>query len=616
MNRQSKYLRMALATAASLIAALAVQGASAQTATGAAGAATGLSCDESLKAAFHPDAQTRVIQVKQVRKGDPYPNKTMEQIVYPNQPAVYGADLCLVKLLIGPGIAGPEGAPSTSAGIGIEIWLPEKSAWNQRFHAIGGSGTSNGTEESIPDRISSWTGGSDVRAAPRVAAEEGSVTSTSDSGQQIRSGAYMLRPDGSLNVEGIHDWNYRSLYEQAVKSKALAAAYYGRPVKFSYYDGASGGGRQAMHVARNLPEQYDGIVSRVPAMNWSEFIAQLYPTIVINRDLGGKAPTQAQLDLVSNAAIAACDVIGGKHMGFITDFKHCRYDPTRDADVLCASAGGRNRTDACVSMVEARAVNKFWYGMTSDGSVPDPAYDNGWDAQPTGVRRWFGLPRGTDLASILAGTQGSGVGTDMVAVAMGDVSLAPPGFVNATGLGKSGWKDMTYQQLAAAFDRARALQQTTGISATDPDLSRLRLAGTKLLHIANAHDDAIFSMGDRYVFDRVVEKMGGLEQVRPFYRFFYMPGLSHGLWSGSANADANPPTFARGQIYDMLTDWVEKGKEPGGIVSSAALRGTDMSMARHPFSDKVVKTMPFCAAPTSATYVAGDPFTASSYTCR
>jgi hypothetical protein len=53
-------------------------------------------------------------------------------------------NLCLVKLNVGPGNSGPADAPSTSAGIGIEIWLPTKENWNNRFHALGGAGWQSG----------------------------------------------------------------------------------------------------------------------------------------------------------------------------------------------------------------------------------------------------------------------------------------------------------------------------------------------------------------------------------------------------------------------------------------------------------------------------------------
>ena len=58
----------------------------------------------------------------------------------------------------------------------------------------------------------------------------------------------------------------------------------------------------------------------------------LWPHLVYQRDLGGKALSTAQLDLVSNAAIEACDIVGGQHMGYILDNAACTYDPTKDPD--------------------------------------------------------------------------------------------------------------------------------------------------------------------------------------------------------------------------------------------------------------------------------------------
>lgn len=93
-----------------------------------------LVCDETLKKRFKPDSLTSVVLVKQFRKG--------EQVALakdaPTTAPTASRDICLVKLNVGPGNAGPAGAPSTSRGIGIEIWLPSPANWNERIHAFGG----------------------------------------------------------------------------------------------------------------------------------------------------------------------------------------------------------------------------------------------------------------------------------------------------------------------------------------------------------------------------------------------------------------------------------------------------------------------------------------------
>ena len=125
----------------------------------------------------------------------------------------------------------------------------------------------------------------------------------------------------------------------------------------------------------------------VPAMVW--------PHIVFQRDLGGKPVSMAQQDYVSNAAIAACDVVGGVHLAYLIDPGQCRYNPVKDPAVICAGDGGKSLSPDCVSRVQAMAFNKIWYGPTSDGSVPDPARDNGWGGQLKGKHLWFGMARGS-----------------------------------------------------------------------------------------------------------------------------------------------------------------------------------------------------------------------------
>jgi Tannase and feruloyl esterase len=235
-----------------------------------------LACDDSMKTAFKPDAQTQVVLVKAFKQGDAL---TLSASAAPGTPTA-GGNLCLVKLNVGPGNSGPADAPSTSAGIGIEIWLPTKENWNSRFHAIGGAGWQGGPAGSATSIAST--------AAAGVAGVEGAVSSTTDTGHAGPGGAFAMNPDGTINKALWTDFASRAIHEQAVKTKALATAYYGTAPKYSYWDGGSTGGRQGLNLAQNHPADFDGMVALYPAINWTRFItAELYPQIVYQRDLGG-----------------------------------------------------------------------------------------------------------------------------------------------------------------------------------------------------------------------------------------------------------------------------------------------------------------------------------------
>ena len=244
----------------------------------------------------------------------------------------------------------------------------------------------------------------------------------------------------------------------AVKTKALTQAYFGKPAAYSYRDGFSTGGRQGHKEAQANPADFDGILAGAPAFNWTRFITnELYPQIVFQRDLGGANLTAGQLGAVSNAAINACDLVGGQHLGYIPDPSQCRYDPTLDPTVICSANGGTNSTANCVSPVQATAVDKIWYGQTRDGSVPSPAVDNSYALTLAGNQLWYGLPRGTSLTA-LAGATPFTISTDMVALELQNPTLATPIFQNATGNGMDGWKQLSYAQLGDAYDGGVALQ--------------------------------------------------------------------------------------------------------------------------------------------------------------
>jgi hypothetical protein len=567
-----------------------------------------LSCDDGMKTAFKPDAQTQVVLVKAFSAGDPL---TLSTPAPAGTPAAAGS-LCLVKLNVGPGNTGPADAPSTSAGIGIEIWLPAKAQWNNRFHALGGGGWQGGPAGSAAAIAST--------AAASVAGVEGAVSSTTDTGHAGPGGAFAMNPDGTINQVLWTDFASRAIHEQAVKTKALATAFYGSAPRYSYWDGGSTGGRQGLKLAQDHPADFDGMVALYPAIHWTRFItAELYPQIVYQRDLGGHPPTTAQLDLVSNAAIAACDVVGGQHLGYILDPASCTYDPTADAGVLCVASGGTNATSDCVTTAQAVAINKIWYGMTADGSVPDPAVDNGWSRafsstlMGDGTHRWFGMARGTSLWGSffsLFGLNGPGspngafpIAPDVVALELQNPTIADPSFVNLSGNGQALWKDLSYAQLSNAYDRGVALQAQFGnINTDNPDLGAYKNRGGKILTWHGLADELIFPQGTVNYYHRVAAQAGGMAATQEFFRLYMVPGLGHGTPNGTSNAAAIVPNFTPTQMYELLTAWVENAVVPERVDLQAA-------------SGSETRSMPVCVYPKAIRYVSGDPKRAENYTC-
>lgn len=234
-----------------------------------------LVCDDTLKAGFKPDTNTSVILVKAFKAGDPLIVSGAASASTPKA----ANDMCLVKMIVGPGNPGPAQAQSTSPGIGIEVWLPSKVKWNKRIHALGGGGWAGGTH-TLPTTISNGQGAT-------IAGKEGAVSSSTDTGHSglgstfppVVNGSWTLNPDGSINQATWKDFASRAIYELAVKTKALTTAYYGSPAKYSYWEGGSTGGRQGLRFAQEFPEISDG------KHGWRSFVNTLRRDYMSRMDL-------------------------------------------------------------------------------------------------------------------------------------------------------------------------------------------------------------------------------------------------------------------------------------------------------------------------------------------
>lgn len=579
---------------------------------------TPLACDMQGLGQVQIDAQTRIIAVQSFKAG--------EEVRLANSPAPHiqtTSDVCMVKLVVGPGNPGPAGAPSTSPGIGIEVWLPTREQWNQTIRAYGSGGWAGGFYADAT-RIGQSGGGNEMFLG---AVQKGYAVSGSDHGHggtvSGRNASFAMNPDGSINTVLWRDFAERSMLEQALKTKAVVKAYYGKAQSKAYFDGFSTGGRQAYKLAQKYPEQYDGILAGAPAFNWTRFItAELYPQIVMQQDVGRTIPN-AKLHAVNALALRSC---GGEQArwGFLRDPLACTYNPARDAAALCqgeigeTGVQGTNTQAICLRTHEAVAIKKIWYGITRDGRSPDPAQDNG----STGTlashqgQLWWGLTRGTDLTA-LAGEQAPfPISSQVVALSMRNPRIAQKGmFTNATGNAEDGWKNLKYADLAAAYERGLAMQaQFSDINTDSPDLTALRDRGAKVLSYHGLSDQLIMPQGSLNYFDRLAQRMGGINQLQGFNRLFFIPGFGHtgsfnltgsiGLNGTVTPASVVPlpqPATGRDEMFNALRAWVEKGMAPERIELTAA---------------SGLLSLPICSHPQKPVLTGTNPDVAASYTCR
>src|SRR5258706_4098952 len=112
-----------------------------------------------------------------------------------------------------------------------------------------------------------------------------------------------------------------------LKSKALISAFYSSTPKYSYWNGCSAGGRQAMKEAQRFPEDFDGIIAGAPGLDWTGRAAQAVRVLktLEQNDAARLAPPQLQL--LHRAAVDACDALDGVKDRLIGDPARCRFDP-------------------------------------------------------------------------------------------------------------------------------------------------------------------------------------------------------------------------------------------------------------------------------------------------
>jgi len=440
------------------------------------------------------------------------------------------------------------------AEIRFQVLLPD--GWNGRF-LMGGNG---GFAGSLDNDFSSVARGYAF-----------ADTDTGHQGSAIQAGWAMGHPDRLAN------YGHVAVHRTADTAKAIARAYYGRAAQYSYFEGCSNGGRQALMEAQRYPQDFDGLVAGAPAYDFTNiaggFVKNIQAVFPTRDSVRTPVVTADNLALIERAALEACDAADGVRDHVIGAPDTCRFS-------LAAVKACPNDTAApdCLTAAQRKAVAAIYAPATAGMQPIYPGQPVGGENDEYGWRLWItGVDQG-----LLAGTNGQAASLQM--------AFAPELFKYMV-LANPNWDYTTYDLANWARD-TKAVAPI--LNADNPDLSALKARGGKLIIWHGWADPALNAVSTINYYTRVRQRDPA---ASTFTRLYLLPGVGH------CNGGSGP---ARVDWLTAITDWVEKSKAPERLVSSK------MGPNGRP-----VRTRPICPHPQRAFYKgSGSTDDEQNFVCR
>ena len=424
--------------------------------------------------------------------------------------------------------------PSADSVIDVEVWMPEAARWNGKFQAVGNGG---------------WAGVISYAAMANAVAE-GYASASTDTGHKGGNALFAID-----HPEKLTDFAYRSVHEMVVTAKATITRYYSQGPRLSYWNGCSTGGRQGLMSAQRYPEDFDAILAGAPANYQTHLHAwDLAVSTPVLKDPASAVPA-AKLEMVNRTVVNACDARDGVADGVLNEPLKCTFDV---ASLQCKAGDAEN----CLTAPQVAALKRVYEpAKTSSGQVVFPG-------KVPGAEIGFG--------SYIGGQNAPGISVGSFQVAYNDA--------------KWDWR---------TFDLNKALpvvDQKVGaiVNAVNPDLSKFKARGGKLLMYHGWNDTAISPGNAIDYYTSVQKRMGGRQD--DFIRLFMAPGMNHcggGVGPNQVNWMA------------ALERWRESGVAPDRI--DAVRLGTN----------RVETSRPLCPYPQVAVYSGkGTTNDAGNFSCK
>jgi feruloyl esterase len=456
--------------------------------------------------------------------------------------------------------------PTSDSNIGIEVWMP-LSDWNGRFEQIGNGGFAGVF----------WYGFMlpELRRGFAIAAtDDGHTDPKTDQNWAIN------------HPEKVIDFGYRAVHVTSMRAKEIIDAFYGQAPRYSYFDGCSDGGREALMEAQRFPGDFNGILAGAPANFWTHLAAAVVWDEQALLDNPASYVPESKLPAIQAAALQACDGLDGVKDGLVEDPQRCHFDPSV---LLCKE----NDNSKCLTAEQVETVRKLYAGPRNPrtGKQIFPGHEPGAEAFIT------------DWPEMIIGSA-PGEGWEFP---VGNMFFADFVFANPA------WKFRAFN-----FDGDVALTDeklSPILNSTSPDLREFRNRGGKLIQYHGWADSVIAPRSSTGYYESVVRKMGGSARTESFYRLFMVPGMSHCAYGPGPNSFGGilqyglPHDDPDDDIVDALMRWVEHGVAPDKIVATK-FKDDDSSKG-------ILMTRPLCPFPAKAAWTRnGSTDDAANFVCK
>lgn len=442
-----------------------------------------------------------------------------------------------------------------SPQVSILMWLPAQT-WNGKFLQVGCGG---------------FCGVTYFISNCEKPLKQGYACITTDMGHKAEEAAGLQWAYN--NPQAVTDFAYRATHVTALAGKAIVASYYGRKPEKSYFHGCSCGGRQALVEAQRFPWDFDGIIVGAPAIDYPEFTLGFALRARALNDKDGKPLLDIKtIEGIGAAVVAKCDMNDGIKDGQIGDARLCKFDPR---ELQCKSGDKAG----CLTPEQAVAAATYYseFKSASGERIGDYPLLPGSEVSFLGMVDTPVLKRSfyEDFFKYMAFNPNPG----------------------------PNWK---FEQFDINEDYKRMGMIRSLLQADNPDLSRFKAAGGKMIIYHGWGDGGVSPLATIEYYKKVERTMGGRAATQDFARLFVVPDMDHCM--GGAGAWSI-------DYLDYLDKWVEKGKAPDMLLGAHFTANPMDPILSGDLDPATAKfTRPVYPYPMRAQYKgSGDPNAASSF---